>query len=199
MMKRYLKAWETALMLALCTALLAGTWAAARTEMLGDGLLRLHVLARSDSEEDQAAKLRARDAVLELLTPTLAEAKSREEAEKLVADLLPELGEAACRASGAETAKVSLSRESYPVRFYGNFALPAGQYRSLRVELDGGAGHNWWCVVYPPLCMETVTEETLETGCFDGADWSFLLTEGEEKLELRFRVLELWGELFGDA
>ena len=123
-------------------------------------LIRLHVIAASDSEEDQARKLRVRDAVLAEIGKT--EWSSREEAESSLRALLPKLGSAARQAlqeSGAEqTVAVTLSPERYPTRFYPTFTLPAGEYLSLRVVLGAGEGRNWWCVVYPSLCNAAQSE-----------------------------------------
>ena len=144
-------------LLSLSSLLLLATWAQSRQEALSGKLIRLHVLAESDSEEDQAKKLCARDAVLALLTPELEGVKSREEAETVIRRLTPAIRLAAEKAAGTQAA-VQLSREYYPTRRYGTFSLPAGQYFSLRVTLGQGLGHNWWCVVYPPLCAQSAQE-----------------------------------------
>ena len=89
---------------------------------------------------------------------------------------------------------VTLGREYYPTRDYGSFALPAGRYESLRVVLGEGEGHNWWCVVFPPLCLSAAeAQEALETL---GGDSAQLLAPAEDGgVVFRFRLLELWGEL----
>jgi len=186
------KIWELALLLALSLTSLTGTWCAGRQEALSSGLIRLHVLAESDSPADQSAKLRARDAVLERLTPALSAAKSRAEAAAVVGELAEELAETARRAAGAERAALELGREYYPLRRYKSFSLPAGEYLSLRITLGEGRGRNWWCVVYPPLC--TAPAESAEV--FAGEDWR-LISEDGTSYEIRFRLLELWGELTG--
>ena len=190
-MKRW-KIWELALLLALSLTSLTGTWCAGRQEALSAGLIRLHVLAESDSEADQSAKLRARDAVLAKLGPALAAAQSRAEAAAIIEELASELAETARAAAGAERAALELGREYYPLRRYESFSLPAGDYLSLRITLGVGQGRNWWCVVYPPLCaapMESVA-------AFDEEEWR-LISEDGTSYEIRFRLLELWGELTG--
>ena len=188
-MKRW-KMWELALLFCLCGLSLTGTWCAARQEALSGKLIRLHVLAESDSSVHQSAKLRARDAVLERLAPALAPAESRQEAAAIIRELAPELAEAARAAAGADAARLTLGRESYPLRRYGSFALPAGEYLSLRLVLGEGGGRNWWCVVYPPLCTDPGASEE----AFAGEEWR-LLSEDGTSYEIRFRLLELWGEL----
>ena len=147
------KIWELALLIALCAGVLTGLWAQRTQENIADQMVRLHVLAVDDSEEEQSVKLEVRDKVLEYLQPILAEADSREEAQELVQAHLEDVQKAARTAAGGRRVAVTLSEEYYPTRDYEGFSLPAGQYTSLRVVLGNGAGHNWWCVVYPPLCF----------------------------------------------
>ena len=189
MMKRW-KIWELALLFSLCLSSLTGTWCASRQEALAHKLIRLHVLAQSDSAADQQAKLRARDAVLELLGPALEGAESRSEAVAVIREIAPILVQRARLAAGAESAALELGRERYPLREYGDFALPAGEYLSLRISLGEGEGRNWWCVVYPPLC----TSSAESAAAFDEEDWR-LISEDGTSYEIRFRLLELWGEL----
>ena len=180
-------------LLSLSSLLLLATWAQSRQEALSGKLIRLHVLAESDSEEDQAKKLCARDAVLALLAPELEGVKSREEAETVIRRLTPAISLAAEKAAGTQAA-VQLSREYYPTRRYGTFSLPAGQYFSLRVTLGQGLGHNWWCVVYPPLCAQSAQESLAGAAILSEEDARLLAEDGESYV-FRFRLLELWGEL----
>jgi len=190
-MKRW-KIWELALLGALCLTSLTGTWCASRQEALAHKLIRLHVLAESDSAAHQAAKLRARDAVLEILNPALAKAQSRGEAVEAIRELAPLLVQCARTASGAENARLELGRARYPLREYENFALPAGEYLSLRIQLGAGQGQNWWCVVYPPLPSSPGESRA----AFEEEDWRLICEDGTS-YEIRFRLLELWGELTG--
>lgn len=180
-------------LLSLSSLLLLATWAQSRQEALSGKLIRLHVLAESDSEEDQAKKLCARDAVLALLTPELEGVESREEAETVIRRLTPAISLAAEKAAGTQAA-VQLSREYYPTRRYETFSLPAGQYFSLRVTLGQGLGHNWWCVVYPPLCAQSAQESLAGAAILSEEDARLLAEDGESYI-FRFRLLELWGEL----
>ena len=183
---------ETAALLMLCAVLLSGVWAGGRQASLADRVVRLHVLAASDGERDQALKLAVRDAVLEYLTPRLESAADAEEARAVLAAELPALERLSWAVSG-QRARAVLGRESYPTREYESFSLPAGTYESLRISLDGGGGRNWWCVVYPPLCAGE-TDGIRETSALDGEDVK-LITEDGTTYEIRFKVLEWWGEL----
>ena len=186
-----LRVWECAALTALCLALLAGAWAQGRQERIAGRLLRLHVVAASDAPEEQALKLRVRDAVLETLGPALEGAETRQEAERRVRENLDAVAAAAESAAEGRRVSVSLSRERYPFRQYEGFRLPAGRYQSLRVVLGEGEGRNWWCVVFPPLCLAGAEGESLQSVM--GREDAAMLT-GTPRYELRFRLLELWGE-----
>ena len=191
-MDRHFKNWETAALLALCVTLLLGVWAQGRQAAISGKLLRLHVIAVSDAPEEQALKLRVRDAVLDYLSPRLMEAADREEARALLAVDLDGVRAAAETAAEGRSVQVSLGRERYPLRQYEGFTLPAGEYESLRVVLGEGKGHNWWCIVFPPLCLSAAEGEKLQS-VMSREDYG-IITE-EEGYVLRFRLVELWGEL----
>lgn len=193
MKAQLLKKWEISMLLALCITLCAGTWACARSEALSDALVRLHVIAVSDDAEEQEIKLRVRDSVLAYLEPRLEGADDAAEARELISAELDGIKAAAETAAEGRKVSVTLSREYYPTRDYGSFALPAGSYESLRVVLGEGEGHNWWCVVFPPLCLSAAeAENALETL---GGDSAQLLSGEGEGVVFKFRLLELWGEL----
>lgn len=153
---------------------------------LSEKLLRLHVLAASDSEEDQALKLRARDEVLEYLTPLLADCKSRSEAERIAENNLPAIAQIAADASG-QRAAACLVREGFGLREYEGFALPAGEYSALRIELESGAGQNWWCVVFPPLCAAIAGEDEDAFDLLEEDEKAFITSSGRI---IKFRLLE---------
>lgn len=193
MKTQLLKKWEISMLLALCITLCAGTWASARSKALSDALVRLHVIAVSDEAEEQEIKLRVRDSVLAYLEPRLEGADDAAEARELISAELDGIKAAAETAAEGREVSVTLSREYYPTRDYGSFALPAGSYESLRVVLGEGEGHNWWCVVFPPLCLSAAeAENALETL---GGDSAQLLSGEGEGVVFKFRLLELWGEL----
>lgn len=188
MEKSKLKIWELALMTALCLCFLSGLWAQGRQAELSEKLVRLHVVANSDSAADQAAKLRLRDEVTALLAPALAQARSREEALAIVRS-----HQSAIEALG--DVRVSLGTEMFPTRHYGSFSLPAGEYVALRVIMGQGQGQNWWCVLFPPLCTEALASPAQETFGLLSEDEKALVTQSDEGYVLKFRLVELWGEL----
>ena len=191
--------WLAAALLAgVSLSLLWGMWSLHRQQMLADEVIRLHVIAASDSAADQRLKLRVRDAVLEKAASVLAEADSREEAEKCLRRHLPALRDAAAdtvEAAGCtDSVQALLSVEPYPTRDYGTFALPGGEYLSLRVVIGEGAGHNWWCVVYPPLCTAVVTEDMEQRARQAGLSEEdiSIITRADELYTLKFKSIELW-------
>ena len=191
-MEKQLKLWESALLMALCVTLLLGTWAQGRQASIRGGLVRLHVIAASDTEEEQALKLRVRDAVLRYLGPKLEGVSDRDAARERIASELDGIRAAAESAAEGRPVRVTLGRERYPLRRYEGFTLPAGEYESLRVVLGEGEGHNWWCIVFPPLCLSAVEGEKLQS-VMSREDYG-IITE-EEGYLLRFRIVELWGEI----
>ena len=126
-------------------------------------LIRLHVLAESDSAADQAEKLIVRDAVLARAQQILAECADYTQAYATLDAHMAEITTAAQQASEREDIRAGLVREMYPDRDYGDFTLPQGEYISLKVEIGPAQGQNWWCVVYPSLCMPgSASPEELE-------------------------------------
>ena len=188
-----LRKWEIALLLALCFTLLAGTWAGAASSRVSEGLVRLHVIAASDDATEQAIKLDVRDAVLSYLEPKLASAADIAGAEALIEANLDGIAAAAESAAQGREVSVTLGEEYYPTREYDTFSLPAGRYQSLRVTLGEGAGHNWWCVVFPPLCL-TAAESEAAFEELDGETRAIISSDGGG-VQFKFRLLELWGEL----
>ncbi len=187
-----LKAWEVALLMALCLTLCVGLWAQKKQGELASQVVRLHVLAVDDSDYEQALKLRVRDAVLADLAPALEGVTDRDAAREILAGRLQEIAETAADAAEGRKVSVSLGPESYPLRRYEGFVLPAGTYESLRVVLGEGEGHNWWCVVFPPLCLSAADAGRVQSVMKPD---DFALISEEDGYELRFRIVELWGEL----
>ena len=187
-----LKNWELALLLALCITLCVCTWAEGRRQVISGGLVRLHVIAASDDDAEQALKLRVRDGVLEYLSPKLDGVSGSGEARQIITNELPNIKKAAEKSAEGREIQVCLSEEYYPTREYESFTLPAGRYQSLRVIIGEGEGHNWWCVVFPPLCISAAEQEKAMDAMSD--EERGIITEAEG-YEIKFRLVELWGEL----
>lgn len=186
-----------------CLVLAATVWCAgilADRNRLNEELIRLHVVAASDSTEDQAIKLRVRDAVLEGLQQAMEEISDVEAAKAYLRENLPKvtaLANNALKAAGYDgEAVVTFCRENFDKRIYDTFTLPAGVYESLRIVIGEGEGKNWWCVVFPEFCIPAAGTEFEDVAA--GAGFSDSLTgalTGEEPYEIRFFLLDLLGKL----
>ena len=191
---------EIALMLALALTAVWGAWSLQRQDALEGRMIRLHVIANSDNEADQALKLQVRDRVLALTEPILAGAADREQAMARLAQAIPTLESAAAeeidRQGFAYTVTARLEKAEVPHKTYDGFALPAGEYTALRVVIGEGRGRNWWCVVYPPLCANAATnwsDTAIAAGL--GEDDVGLMAEEDAGYVLKFRSVELWETL----
>ena len=180
---------EQALMLAFAFSLCVCAWAEGRSRSISSSVIRLHVLAASDDAEEQALKLRVRDAVLEEMDDRLRGASSVYDAEEIILASLDDIARAAFAASEGRTVRVSFGDERYPTRVYEGFTLPAGRYRSLRISLGEGQGRNWWCIVYPQACLPGAQSGVMREA-MSGADYKIISEDGG--YELRLKILELW-------
>lgn len=177
-----------------CTAL----WAEATQVRLASQVIRLHVLANSDSEEDQALKLEVRDRVLETTSALLAGETEPQAAAVLLNQHLDDIAQTAAQEISAQghddRVEVRLEQTWFPTRQYQGISLPAGNYLALRVLIGAAEGHNWWCVVFPNLCLPAVSERALEASTLTPGQIS-LLQEEETSYVFRFKALELWQSL----
>lgn len=166
-----------------------------------DTVVRLHVLANSDSVEDQALKLKVRDEVVRVVTPAVENCKTQREAIDAIERILPEIeAAAACvvRESGYDySVSVLIGEEYYPTKTYESCAFPEGKYVSLRVLIGEGEGQNWWCCLFPPLCLSAATDDDgnsnedafISVGL--NADQYKIVTETQNpKYKVRFKILE---------
>ena len=166
----------------------------AQSQRMAEKIIRLHVVANSDSDVDQAVKLRVRDAVLREAQRALSGASDAKQA--ILTDLpaLEAAANAELRRQGSgDTACVSFRRELFPTRDYDTFSLPSGVYQSLRVTIGEGAGRNWWCVIFPSLCVPATTDgfaDAAAAGGFSDAEIG-LMTRANGAYTVKFRSLEL--------
>ena len=195
-----LKLIEVGAMLLLAAFLASGALALQTEQELSDKVVRLHILANSDSEEDQALKLKVRDRLLAYAEPILEGAADRREAEALLRGQILELERVAREeilANGyGYSVDIRLEDTVFPTREYEGFTLPAGKYLALRAVIGEGAGRNWWCVVFPPLCAAAAAEVP-ETALAAGLSPSQvgLITEEDSGYVLKSKLVEFWGEL----
>ncbi len=167
-------------------------------EQVEQEVLRLHILANSDSAEDQELKLKVRDCILAHSDELFESSQSLEDARDRAAGKLKEISELA-------QAEVERLGYDYPVcaqlthtwfgtREYERFTMPCGEYDALRLTIGEGKGHNWWCVVFPPLCVPAASHEE-DLKWFE--EQGLTVLEQKPQYEPRFAVLELWEKMFG--
>ncbi len=163
--------------------------------------LRLHILANSNSEEDQSLKLEVRDRVLSEVSELTADCLNANQARQAVAlssGYLEDVAREVIKNAGYDyTAKLIIGDEYYPKRSYNDITLPAGTYCSVRIAIGEAQGQNWWCILFPPLCTEAAEkqeEELVEAGFTPNQ--IKILTESESpRYVLKFRFLELLEEI----
>lgn len=185
-----LKRWEIALAASVLAAILVCAFPIHAQNQLADKLTRLHVLANSDDPADQRLKLQVRDAVLEAsVGETVLD-------EALLAKLQGAALQAVESAGYGYSVQVSRERCYFDTREYETFSLPAGYYDAVRVVIGEGAGKNWWCVIYPPLCAG-ICEEDLESIAAEAglSEQEIGLICEEKGYVIRFKLVDLWGKL----
>lgn len=186
----------------LCLVLTFSFWFGALLadrQQLREELIRFHVVANSDSVEDQQIKLQVRDAVIGTVQQDLVEIRDVNAAKAYLQENLPKIqaiANAALKQAGAsESAVVSLCQETFDTRYYETFTLPAGVYESLRIIIGDGKGHNWWCVAFPSLCLPATSVEFEAAAVSSGFSEPLSQTLAGEHHEIRFFFLDKLGQL----
>lgn len=169
-------------------------------QALNEQIIRLHVVADTDDPVDQEVKLQVKDEVLKLVETIKSNASSKAEALERLREKLPELQKAANdvlqRLKMQYQATVTLDEEPFPTRVYDTFSLPAGVYDSLRVTIGNGEGQNWWCVVFPDLCLPAASSEVENTAIEAGfSDTLSKTLTRQEGYTIRFWLLDFFGRI----
>lgn len=163
---------------------------------LRQNVLRLHIIANSDSEEDQAVKLLVRDKILEESTDIFAGETDLKRAEEKAAERLNEFCETAekvLRENGfSYGASAEIGDSYFETREYEDFTLPAGNYRSLIIRLGKAQGKNWWCVIFPAVCVPAATDASLSDST---RDTSAQIAEHPQKYVMRFKTVEIYEDI----
>ena len=190
-----MKLLEKSICLALVlTVLISFTGFTAGCEDISTRVLRLHVLANSDSQEDQALKLKVRDRILAESAGMFDHLKSKEEAEAAVKAGIPKLRAAAqdeIRKQGYDyPVNVELTNMYFTTRAYRTVTLPAGNYDALRVSIGKAEGHNWWCVIFPPMCLPAAEEPKELQDVLN--ENQLKIVEGKGDFEVKFLSVEMY-------
>ena len=195
------KIFEKALIVGVLTAVIMCFFSVSAQDSVSDKLIRLHVKANSDEPYDQELKLMVRDAVLSEIKSRVSD-KDLSAARSELIGMLPEIQKTAedtLKANDADyPVRAAFSTQFFPTRVYQDFALPSGDYETLYIEIGKGAGQNWWCVVFPPLCMAAAEGESVgdaaEAAGFTKDDLSFI-TEENSGYKIEFKIAELYGDI----
>ncbi len=176
------------------------TYFAGAADSVRQDVVRLHILANSDSPQDQELKLKVRDALLEKNTMLLTEGVNKENATEYFEASKNDLLEAArgvIRENGySYDVKISLDKEYFETREYGELIFPAGEYTALKVVLGEGEGKNWWCVMFPPLCVPAADDVEVKENTDDYLTESGNeIVNGGKKYVMKFKLLEVYEEL----
>ncbi len=167
------------------------------SEEIRSDVLRLHVIANSDTSVDQNLKLRLRDYILQEGKDIFNGSVNVENAVEKIEPVLPELEKSAKafvnQAGFDYDVKISLSNEYFTTRTYEAVTLPAGKYLALRVVIGSGEGHNWWCVMFPPMCVPAADKKDEIENVF--SEKEIKLVESKPKYEPRFKVVEIYEQL----
>ena len=136
------------------------------TEDISEKIIRFHVLANSDTKDDQELKLKVKDEIIKFIQPKLSESKSIEESREILLkndEEIKKIADKIIKDNGySYEVKTELQKENFPVKQYGDIVLPQGEYEAYRVLIGDYKGQNWWCVMFPPLCFVDVTKGQIE-------------------------------------
>lgn len=177
------------IMIVIIATLTGACWGQSRSDMQKEQYLRLHVIANSDSQEDQTLKLKVRDAIVLHCRKEFTAVADAREARRLAEQNIPRMQAVArqvIREQGYDyPVQVLVGESEFPTRTYGELELPQGRYQAVRIIIGQGQGQNWWCVLFPPLCLVSDSEQGI-------------LTAPPENAEVKFKVLELVQEIAAD-
>lgn len=176
---------------------------------LASRLIRFHVIANSDSSEDQALKLKVRDAVLNYISPKLKDSTSIDESREIIRENdsgIKKIAENVISYNKYNySVATTLSNEYFPVKSYGNITLPEGKYEAYRIIIGNGSGKNWWCVMFPPLCFVDIAVDDTSYKQIDSEMKKYLtpgeydmVTSNQDDIKIKFKVVEIIEKLMND-
>ncbi len=176
------------------------TYFTASAQTVKDDVVRLHILANSNSETDQEVKLKVRDALLKTNASILSDSVTKENAKEhfeASKKILLKTAKETLKENGFDyDVNITLQEEYFETRTYGDLTFPAGQYTALKVVLGEGEGKNWWCVMFPPLCIPAADGlETNESTADYLTESGEKIVSGGNKYIVKFKILEIYEEL----
>ena len=205
-MKKFKSCLILIILLCIYTFLCAYSYVQAITSDLKDSVFRLHVIANSDSDEDQNLKYIVRDNLLNYMNELCKDCSSKEDAleiAKLNKEQFKKIAEDTIRNEGfCYDVNVEIGEYDFPTKNYGNISLPAGLYDALKVEIGNSQGHNWWCVMFPPLCFVDISSGTIPDSSkevleneLSEEEFALISENNESTMNFKFKLLELFSNL----
>ena len=180
----------------------------ASEKSISEKIIRFHVLANSDTKLDQNLKLKVRDKVLKYISPKLKNSKSIQESRSILKQndkQIKKIAENVINENGYKySVTTELAHENFPIKTYGNITLPQGNYEAFRIIIGKGKGHNWWCVMFPPLCFVDISKGEVAYKQTE-KDMKKVLTNEEYKLvdnnidnkdiKIKFKIFEIFNKI----
>lgn len=181
---------------------IAAAQGTAQARSVSEKLVRLHIIANSDRKEDQDLKLKVRDALLPMAAEITKTAQDKQTAQMLLKNsselMRKRAEEELCKNGCGDSVELSFEKCYFPTKKYNDFSLPAGEYDAVRVIIGQGKGKNWWCVMFPPLCVpeaEGQAEVFAEIGGLDKGEIAFISDDGEQ-YKIKFKAAEICAEIY---
>jgi len=182
------------------TLLISLSYCLSTQNSLSEKVLRLHILANSNSAFDQELKLKVRDEVVNYLTPLLENSSNLSETKKIISNNITSINDIAqsvVSQCSAYKTNISLATSSFPTKQYGNISFPAGEYEALKIIIGEGKGNNWWCVMFPPLCFtnssagefDNSSKEKLKN-TLSKEEYHMINNYNKPDVKIKFRILE---------
>ena len=170
---------------------------------IADSIFRLHVIANSDSKEDQELKLKVRDELLSYMNIISKDSKSKQEAMQIANEHKEEftqIAEKVIKENGYNyTVNVQIGKADFPTKYYGDISLPSGIYDALRVKIGTASGQNWWCVMFPPLCFVDVSTGIVPDNSkqelkqsLDNEEYDLISKTDNNEISFKFKIVELF-------
>ena len=190
-------------LLAIFILISAISYVSAVSNSIANSVFRLHVIANSDSEEDQNLKLKVRDELLSYMNIISKDSKTKEEAMKIADEHKEEfiqIAERTIKENGYDyTVNIQIGKADFPTKYYGDISLPAGEYDALKVQIGEAKGKNWWCVMFPPLCFVDVStgivpdnsKQELKQSLND-EEYDLISKTDENEIAFKFKIVELF-------
>ena len=188
----------------LCIALITGYLLSGivMQKSIAKKVVRLHIIPNSNSTFDQNLKLQVRDKIVEYLSPKLLNSNSIQESKTIIANNLEKIKEISQQITSQYSnyaINVSLGESKFPTKAYDNYSFPAGTYDALKITIGEGAGNNWWCVMFPPLCFTNSSvgafsneSQSILENSLSKEELNIIKNSNQPNIQIKFKLLELW-------